>query len=84
VCAYAAFGLTSLTLWNPRQLLEWATCIYNYALGFSCLHVLAVNTILLPREVRPNWFIRCGLVTGGLFFTALAVISTLKMLGYVQ
>jgi hypothetical protein len=84
VCAYATFGITSLTLWNPRQLLEWATCIYNYALGFSCLHVLAVNTILLPREVRPNWFIRCGLVMGGLFFTALAVISTLQMLGYIQ
>jgi hypothetical protein len=79
VCAYAAFGLTSLTLWDPRRLLEWATNIYNYALGFSCFHVLAVNLILLPRELRPNWFIRIGLVFGGVFFTTLAVLSTIVM-----
>jgi hypothetical protein len=82
VCAYAAFGITSMSLWDPQRLLEWATNIYNYALGFSCFHVLAVNVILLPRELRPNWFIRCALVLGGLFFTALAVIATLKSLGY--
>src|SRR4051812_1856878 len=84
VCAYAVFGLTSLTFWNPQQLLEWAGNIYNAALGFSCFHVLAVNTILLPREIRPNWFIRIGLIVGGLFFSALAVIATMKLLGYVQ
>jgi len=77
VCAYAIFGLTSLTLWDPRRLLEWATNIYNYALGFSCFHVLAVNLILLPRELRPNWFIRIGLAFGGVFFTALAVFATI-------
>jgi Mn2+/Fe2+ NRAMP family transporter len=80
VCLYAVFGLTALTLGNPRQLLQWATTIYNAALGFSSFHVLAVNTVLLPRELRPNWFIRCSLVLGGLFFIALAVISALKVL----
>lgn len=83
VCAYATFGLTALTLWNPRELLQWATSIYNLALGFSFFHVLAVNTILLPRELRPNWFIRLGLIFGGLFFLALAVISTLRLLGRI-
>jgi hypothetical protein len=84
LCAYAAFGLTSLTLWNPRQLLEWAANIYNAALGFSCFHVLAVNTFLLPREIRPNWFIRCGLIIGGLFFSSLSVIATMKTLGLIE
>jgi hypothetical protein len=87
LCAYAAFGLTSLTLWDPQTLLEWAGSIYNAALAFSCFHVLAVNSILLPKEIRPNWFIRAGLVAGGLFFTALTavtVIATLKKLGYLQ
>jgi hypothetical protein len=83
VCGYAVFGLTALSLWNPRQLLSWATCIYNVALGFSCFHVLVANTTLLPKEIRPNWFIRLGLVFGGLFFLALAVISAMKLLGYV-
>ncbi|MEX0643284.1 MAG: Nramp family divalent metal transporter [Pirellulales bacterium] len=83
LCAYAAFGLTALTLWNPRQLLEWAANIYNAALGFSCFHVLAVNLILLPREIRPNWFIRIGLMLGGTFFMSLAIISTMKLLGRI-
>jgi hypothetical protein len=83
VCVYAVLGLTALTLWNPRQLLSWATCIYNAALGFSCLHVLAVNTILLPRDIRPNWFIRIGLVVGAVFFAALSYISALRLLGRI-
>jgi Mn2+/Fe2+ NRAMP family transporter len=83
VCAYAIFGLTSLTLWNPKQLLVWATNIYNAALGFSCFHVLAVNSLLLPPEIRPGWFIRIALVCGGLFFTGLWLIATMKLLGYV-
>ncbi len=84
VCGYAVFGLTALTLGNPKQLLVWATSIYNAALGFSCFHVLAVNMILLPREIRPNWFMRIGLVLGGLFFTALSLIATMKVLGYLD
>ncbi len=83
LCCYATFGFVSLTLWNPVDLLKWATIIYNYALGFSCLHVLAINTILLPKELRPNWGLRIGLVLGSAFFTALAVISTLKQLEYI-
>jgi hypothetical protein len=84
VCAYAAFGVTSLTLWDPQDLLEWAGNIYNYALGFSCFHVLAVNCFLLPRPLRPNWFIRGGLVLGGLYFTALAIIATTAKLNAAQ
>jgi hypothetical protein len=81
LCVYCVFGITSLTIGNPQKLLEWAGTIYNAALGFSCFHVLAVNVILLPREIRPGWFVRCGLVAGGVFFTALSVIATLRTLG---
>lgn len=82
MCGYIVFGLLALSLWNPKQLLVWATNIYNIALSISCFHVLAVNLLLLPREFRPNWFIRCGMVFGGVFFGALAVISTLNTMGY--
>ena len=83
LCCYAAFGLVSLTLWNPVQLLKWAGNIYNAALGFSCWHVLAVNCILLPRELRPGWFMRIGLVLGGMYFAALSVVATLRLLGRI-
>jgi hypothetical protein len=45
--------------------------------------VLAVNLVLLPKPIRPNWFIRIGLVLGGMFFGALSIISTLKLLGRI-
>jgi len=80
LCCYATFGVATLSLWNPVQLLKWAGNIYNAALGFSCFHVLAVNLVLLPKPIRPNWFSRIGLVLGGLFFGTLSVISTLKLL----
>ncbi len=83
LCTYACFGILALTLWNPVELLKWAGNIYNFALGFSCFHVLAVNLILLPREIRPNWFIRIGLVIGGVFFLGLATLSTLKSIGKI-
>jgi hypothetical protein len=83
LCGYAGFGLVSLTLWNPVTLLKAATIIYNAGLGFSCFHVLAVNLFLLPRELRPGWFMRIGLILGGVFFLALSVIAALKMMNYV-
>jgi hypothetical protein len=83
LCAYGTFGIFALLFLNPVKLLKWAGNFYNFALGFSCFHVLAVNLILLPREIRPNWFIRLGLVFGGIFFLALATISTLKSMGRI-
>jgi hypothetical protein len=67
--------LVSLTLWDSVRLLKWAAALYNAAMGFSCWHVLAVNLIMLPRELRPNWFLRIGLLLGGVFFMGLSVIS---------
>ena len=65
------------------QLLKWAGNIYNAALGFSCFHVLAVNLVLLPKPLRPGWFIRIGMIVSGLFFMALSAITTLKLLGRI-
>ena len=78
LCVYAVFGLAMLLLVKGDGLLIWSTMIYNYALGFSCWHTLVVNTLLLPREIRPGLVPRVGLVLGGLFFTVIAVITTLE------
>lgn len=68
----------SLMLWFVKgdHLLVFSTMMYNYALGFSCLHTLAVNTLLLPRELRPGWIPRAGLLLGTVFFLTIAVITT--------
>lgn len=78
--AYACVGLTLLTLVDATALLKWSTTIYNFALGFSCFHVLVVNTTLLPKALRPNWLIRIGLVCGGIFFMTISVMSLLAQL----
>ena len=82
LCCYASVGLVALSLEEPTKLVSLATMVYNYALGFSCWHTLAANLILLPRELRPGWFSRIGIALAGVFFTALAVLTTMEKLGF--
>jgi hypothetical protein len=81
--AYACFGLVMLSLQEPTTLLTIATTIYNLALGFSCWHTLAVNVWLLPRELRPNWFVRLGMFVSGAFFIAIATVAAAQTFGLI-
>lgn len=80
LCCYASFGFIALTFFKPNTLIEIAGNFYNYALGFSCWHTIGVNTILLPKELRPSWFTRIALFLAGAFFLAMAVFSTIAIL----
>lgn len=78
LCVYLVFGLIMLTLVPGDKLLIAATGIlYNYALGFSCLHVIFVNTVLLPKSLRPGLMSLASLFLGGVFFSTIAVVSTI-------
>ena len=81
VVVYAFLGLIMLSVAPPLELLKIAANVFNYALGFSCFHTLVVNLTLLPKELRPGWFMRIGLGIAGLFFTTLAIITTLQLVG---
>jgi len=81
--AYACFGLMMLSLEKPTTLLTIATTVFNFALGFSCWHTLAVNVILLPRALRPNWFVCVGLLLAGGFFWMTGTLSALSKLGVI-
>ncbi|SFJ08038.1 hypothetical protein SAMN05421753_11584 [Planctomicrobium piriforme] len=76
LCGYAVLGLILLMTVKGDNLLVYTTNLYNYALGFSCFHVLAVNSLLLPKELRPSLFRRAGLVLAGTFFMVIAVLTT--------
>ncbi len=76
LCAYVCLGLFMLTFVPPGKLLVRATTVFNYALGFSFLHVVYVNTLLLPREIRPGWLARAAMLLGALFFLCVAAIQT--------
>lgn len=82
---YCVFGLTMLSLAKPTALLLIATSIYNFALGFSCWHTLWLNHVLLPKELRPGWFMKISLFVSGVFFWMVgtfSVLAELKKLGY--
>jgi len=77
---YSVIGVAAIWLHEPTMLLKCATLLFNFALGFSCFHTIAVNTILLPRQLRPNLLVRLGMVAAGCFFTLLGAISTIQTL----
>ena len=73
LCIYAVCGMAMLIFVKADALLVFSGMIYNFALGFSCWHVIAVNRTLLPREIKPS-LLRCaGLAFAGLFFSVAAV-----------
>ena len=83
LCAFCLFGTFMLSIGKPTQLVLVSTNIMNIALGFSCFHVLVLNHVLLPKRLRPGWFMSSGLCAAGLFFTTLATISALKTFGFI-
>ena len=76
LCIYAAMGIFTLWFVKGDALITYSTIMYNYALGFSSLHVAAINTVLLPPQLRPTRWRRMLLVMGGVFFLTAAAVST--------
>jgi len=77
---YACFGMVML-LFPPSDLIKYATMIFNIALGISCWHTIVINVTLLPKPIRPGWFVRICLALSGLYFFMLGVISVMKTTG---
>jgi len=82
--AVTFLGLIIIWLTNkPGVVFKVATTGYNFALAFSAWHTLVVNTVLLPKELRPGWFQRLGLIFAGVFFLSLGIMAALKLAGMV-
>jgi hypothetical protein len=63
-----AWGLLALSLTQPIILLQLGANIAGVALVVASLHILRVNTTLLPPELRPPLWRRVGLVAMALFY----------------
>lgn len=79
---YLIFGLIMLPL-PPGNLVKFATNLMNFALGFSALHTVVVNQIMLPKPIRPHWIIQTLLTLAGIFFLILASLTFLDFIGYI-
>jgi hypothetical protein len=64
-----------LSFASPLWLVVVAANVNNFALGLSCLHTLAVNTRLLPGELRPGRVSRLALGASGVYFLSLAALT---------
>ncbi len=77
LCVYMVLGLCMLLFVPGDKLLVTATgMMYNYALGFSCLHTLVINCTLLPHALRPKLWQKTGLVLGAVFFLSIGILAT--------
>lgn len=76
LAAYGLWGLTALRLTpNPLVLAIASGVMMNFALGFSALHTLYVNLVLLPPPLRPGWLLRAGLVACAVFYFGISAIA---------
>lgn len=73
---YAIWGIFILVVVPEALVLTKVTGVFmNLALGFSSFHTLAVNCRLLPKPLRPGWFMRVGLMACGVFFISVAILG---------
>ncbi len=57
-----------------KQMVTVIANLNNVALGATAFHVLWINTRFLPRELRPRWYQRAGLVACGVFYLGLSAL----------
>ncbi len=82
LATYLCWGMLIL-VWTgdkPLTIAKASGVIMNFALGFTALHTLAVNLILLPKPLRPGWIGRIGITACGVFFITIAGLALPKVL----
>jgi hypothetical protein len=62
------WGVIALGLTQPIVLLQIGGNVAGLTMAVSALHILYLNTRLLPEPVRPPWWRRAGLVVTAVFY----------------
>ena len=69
------WGVIALRLAQPIVLLQVGANIAGVIFVISSVHLLYVNTRLLPQEIRPPLWRRVMLVVMALFYSTFVVLS---------
>jgi len=75
LAAVAVWGVIALRLAQPIVLLQVGANIAGVIFVISSVHLLYVNTRLLPQEIRPPLWRRVMLVVMALFYSTFVVLS---------
>jgi hypothetical protein len=77
LAAYLVWGMLIL-IWTgdkPLTIVKASGVIMNFALGFTALHTLVVNCVLLPKPIRPGWLGRIGIASCAVFFIGISALG---------
>jgi hypothetical protein len=77
----AAWGIFALRLAQPIVLLKISANVAGAILVIASLHLLYVNTRLLPAHVRPPMWRRAALVATAMFYAFFVVLSLSTLAG---
>ena len=69
------WGMIALRLAQPIVLLQIGANIASVVFIISSIHLLYINTKLLPAELRPSLFRRATLVAMSIFYTFFVALS---------
>jgi hypothetical protein len=75
LAAIVVWGLIALRLAQPIVLLQLGANIAGIVFIVASLHLLYINTRLLPRELRPPLWRRAALVAMACFYAFFATLS---------
>jgi hypothetical protein len=74
LAAVVGWGITALALAKPIALLQFGANVAGVVFVIASLHVLYVNTRLLPAELRPPLWRRLALVAMAVFYGTFSVM----------
>jgi hypothetical protein len=83
LAAVVTWGIIALRLAQPIFLLKLGANVAAFVFIVASLHLLYVNTRLLPPHVRPPLWRRAALIGMALFYGFFVVLSVLSALGAV-
>ena len=75
LAAIVLWGIIALRLAQPFFLLQIGANVAGFIFIVSSIHLLYINTRLLPEELRPPLWRRAALVLMSLFYTTFLVLS---------
>ena len=69
VCAYlfSTYG-------TPKLMTVVIANLNNLAIGLTAVHLLWINSTLLPAKIRPRWYSRLGVAACAVFYLGLALL----------
>jgi hypothetical protein len=79
LAAIVLWGMIALRMAQPFILLQIGANVAGFVFIIASIHLLYINSRLLPKEVRPPLWRKVALVVMSLFYTSFMVLSILSV-----